>query len=269
MNNNQVSFLNQVKSHPLWICLALLPALTGCATPEQSDPFEGFNRGMFLLNKKADQLVIKPVAQVYDWVLPTPLRIGVANFFDNLSQIPTVINDLLQFNLKRARIDTARFILNSTWGIGGLFDVATKAGLKKREQDFGHTLACWGHCWGLQGSPYLVLPILGPSTVRDTVGRVVTFYMTPYPYFEQLGIEPRVPIRNSLIATQFVSARADLLKSEKILKEVAVDEYIFVREAYLQNRAANTSSFGAGFDPSEQNFTTKPTNLDNLEGPPE
>jgi len=255
-----------------WSWLALLPGLMGCATPKQPDPLEGFNRGMFLINKKLDQVIIKPVSTFYDTVLPTPVKTMVLNFFDNIAHLPTIANDILQWNWPRVRADTARFILNSTWGIGGLFDVATKAGIEKRTQDVGHTLAHWGY----KNSAYLVLPILGPSTIRDTIGRYGTYYMTPYPYFRQLNIEPRARIRNSLFVTQYISTRADMLKAEKIVNEVAVDEYVFVRDAYLQNREGNST--GTGLSPTaDAPMSTGPStgseggggSLEHLQGPPE
>jgi phospholipid-binding lipoprotein MlaA len=130
-----------------------------------NDPYEDYNRHAYKMNKKLDQVIFRPAASLYKAATPTPLRKGINNFFSNLSQIPTVINDVLQGNLPRAGTDVARFAVNTTIGLCGFIDIATCMGLEKNPQDFGLTLAKWGyHC-----SNYVILPILGPSTVRDTI----------------------------------------------------------------------------------------------------
>lgn len=209
------------------IGLLLLAIMTSaCQKPGSRDQLECLNRGIYGFNKNADRVVLKPVARVYEAVIPDPLRRMVSNFFQNLSEIPTVANDLLQGDFAHARADTARFLLNSTWGMGGLFDIAkARTGLEHHPQDFGLTLAKWGY----KNSQYLVLPFFGPSTVRDGIGRAGTLYMSVPWHLKS------VRLRNALWIAQFIDARANLLKVEPALDE-AIDEYIFVRNAYFQYR---------------------------------
>lgn len=217
--------INQKTIKVVGLLLSLI-MLSACQKPQSHDQLECLNRGIYGFNKAADRVVLKPVARVYEAVFPDPIRQMVGNFFQNLHEIPTVANDLLQGEFAYARADTARFLLNTTWGMGGLFDVAhTKGGLKPRRQDFGLTLAKWGY----KDSQYVVLPLLGPSTVRDGVGRVGTYYLSAQAYMHS------VKLRNALLTAQFVDTRAGLLKMEPAIEE-AVDEYVFVRNAYLQHR---------------------------------
>lgn len=191
------------------------------------DPYEDFNRHAFKLNEGLDKAVFKPVATVYKTVLPWPVTKGVNNFFSNLSDVPTVINDLLQAKFYQAASDTWRFVINSTVGILGLIDVASKIGLEKHHQDFGLTLAVWGY----KNSAYLVLPIFGPSTVRDGIAFPVNqSYFNVYPY-----IYP-VTTRNTLYALNLINTRAQLLEVDKLINQAAFDRYTFERNAYLQRR---------------------------------
>jgi phospholipid-binding lipoprotein MlaA len=157
--------------------------------------------------------------------MPTKLKKIVTNFFANLDEIPSLINNLLQGKLKAASDNTARFVVNTTLGVGGLFDVATHGNIPARREDFGKTLAVWGY----KSSNYLVLPILGPSTVRDGIGTVATNYMSIPTY-----LEPRT--RNRYFAARFVHRRDELKETEQFIHSAGVDEYALVRNAYLQRR---------------------------------
>lgn len=200
--------------------------LASCATQDNKDPLEGLNRGIYKFNRAADSAVIKPVAGAYKAVIPTPLRSGVNNFFSNLNDFVTTINDLLQFKPDKAMSDGGRFVINSTFGIAGIFDWASKDGIPKRDQDFGLTLARWG--W--KDSTYLMLPLLGPSTIRDTGGLVVDSVM-----FDP--IERPVPaVRTSLVIVKAIDRRAQYLPGSDLLDEAALDPYIFMRDAYAQRR---------------------------------
>ncbi len=218
--------------------------LSGCATTQHADgvndPLEGYNRVMYGFNDAADRAVIKPAAQVYDAVLPDPIQKGVSNFFRNLNEITVIINDLLQLKFGQAFHDTGRFLLNTTVGVAGVFDVAGHAGYESHNEDFGQTLGYWG----VDTGPYVVLPFFGPRTVRDTVGLVGDYYTDPVTYLEDNGA------RNALIILKAIDYRANLLGAEKILDEATDDEYIFVREAYLQRRQ-NLVYDG---NPPEENF---------------
>jgi phospholipid-binding lipoprotein MlaA len=204
--------------------------LTGCATTQHqskvNDPLEGYNRVMHSFNDTVDKAVIKPIAQGYDFIMPAPLSTGVSNFFSNLNEITVIANDILQFKFTQAFYDTSRFTINSTLGIVGFMDVASDFGYRKNNEDFGQTLGSWG----IGPGPYLVLPFLGPKDIRDTVGLVGDYYTDPMAYVKPSGT--RDPARVLWI----VDGRANLLKAEKILKEAAIDEYVYVRDAYLQRR---------------------------------
>ncbi len=207
------------------ICLILSTQVTFAGST--SDPYEPFNRSMYSLNQGIDKYALKPAATVYQTLLPDFLLKGISNFFSNLGQIPTIGNDLLQAEFYQATGDTWRLLINSTAGILGFFDIASSIGLPRHNQDFGLTLAKWGY----QSSNYLVLPLLGPSTVRDAMGLPVDFnILSIYPY-----IYPSRD-RYSLVGLNMVNQRARLLKFDDILQQAAFDEYTFVRNAYLQRR---------------------------------
>jgi len=192
------------------------------------DPLEGFNRAMFAVNEGLDTVVVKPVAQAYDFVTPLPVRAGVGDFFGNIADVRNVLNNTLQGKLADAGTDLGRLLINSTIGIFGLFDVASELGLEKHDEDFGQTLAVWG--W--DDSSFLFWPIIGPRTVRDTGGWVVDVYTDPTWY----TLNKSVAARNSLVALCFVDVRASLLPSDKVVEEAALDKYAYVRDAYLQRR---------------------------------
>ena len=215
---------------PLGLGLCLL-LLSGCASvpgpPDERDPFESYNRAMYAFNDSVDKAVIRPVAQTYKDYMPNLLQTGISNFFDNLGDLNVMVNNLLQFKIKNAVSDFGRILWNSTVGIFGLIDVASHMGLQKHDEDFGQTFAVWG----IPDGPYIVLPLLGPSTARDTVGWVGDIYVDPLFTLEEDGT-----IYWGLIALRFIETRADLLSASRILEQAAIDPYIFVRDAYLQHR---------------------------------
>ncbi|MDR8017475.1 MlaA family lipoprotein [Ectopseudomonas guguanensis] len=201
--------------------LSLLPAMSQAASEE--DPWEGFNRAMFRFNDTLDTYALKPVAQGYRAVTPQFLEDGVHNVFGNVGDVGNLANNLLQGKLHNAGVDTGRLIFNTTFGLLGFFDVAKHMGLRKNDEDFGQTLGVWG----LDSGPYLVIPFLGPSTVRDATGRVPDSFLTPYPYIDH------VPTRNVTRGVQVVDTRANLLQAERL---ISGDKYVFIRNAYLQSR---------------------------------
>ncbi|VVD27564.1 Phospholipid-binding lipoprotein MlaA [Paraburkholderia dioscoreae] len=209
--------------------VAAVTGLTACATgPDRkaSDPLEPMNRAVFSFNESLDQHVAKPVATGYTKVIPQPLRNAVSNFFSNLGDIGNFANNLLQFKVTAATEDLMRFTFNSTFGLGGLLDWASAAGLPKHHEDFGLTL---GH-YGVPAGPYLVLPLFGPSSARDASGWVVASALTPTAY---LPVEAGAP----LFGLNVVSARADMLGATDLLEQAALDKYSFVRDGYMQRRA--------------------------------
>jgi len=210
-------------------CAAALAMTAGCATgPDANpkDPLEPLNRGVMRVNDEVDKYVLKPVAQAYDFALPSPVQIAVSNFFSNISDVYSAANNLMQGKPTRAVEDSMRVIFNSTLGIGGLIDIATPAGLPKYKEDFGQTLGVWG----VPPGPYLVLPVFGPSSVRDTAGMLVDRVMDPSAY-----VYP-VWVRNSFTGVRLVSTRAQLLGVSNLLEQAALDRYSFLRDAYLQRR---------------------------------
>jgi len=205
----------------------LAVALSGCATSgNQKDPVEGFNRAMFSFNEGLDSVVIKPVAQGYDAVMPSPVRTGVTNFFGNIADFFIGVNNLLQGKPAEAASDIGRVVVNSTIGILGLIDVASEMGMEKHEEDFGQTFGRWG----VGDGAYVVLPVFGPRTVRDTVGLILDSKADP------IGNIDDVSTRNSLLALRIVDTRADLLPADKVIEEAALDKYAYVRDGYLQRR---------------------------------
>jgi phospholipid-binding lipoprotein MlaA len=209
--------------------LIVLALLSGCATGPNAnprDPLEPFNRGVYQLNDAVDRAVLKPVATAYQDVVPSLIRRGVNNFFANLQDAWSFVNNALQFKGESAADSAVRFGVNTFIGLGGVLDVATEMNIEKHTKDFGHTLGYWGVAPG----PYLVLPLLGSSTLRDTVALPVDFQG------DLVGSIEHVPTRNTLIALRLVDDRANLLKASAMLDEVALDKYTFVRDAYLQRR---------------------------------
>ena len=205
----------------------MLGGLTGCATTANNpkDPYEGFNRAMFSVNEGID-VVVKPVAQGYDAVAPLPVKSGIGNFFGNIADVWIALNNLLQGKGEQGVSDIGRVLVNTTIGIGGLFDVASEMGMEKHAEDFGQTLGKWGVSEGA----YLYWPIIGPRTTRDTFGWAVDSYVDPVMRIDD------VPLRNSLAGIRFIDLRASLLPADKVVEQAAFDKYNYIRDAYLQNR---------------------------------
>ncbi len=209
--------------------VAFVMAGTGCATrPDGNprDPFESFNRGVFEFNDGVDRAVFKPAATVYRELTPTLFRAGVANFLGNLDDVWSFVNSALQFKPKAAVNNFMRVNVNTVFGLGGIFDVASEAGLERQREDFGQTL---GH-WGVPSGPYLVLPFLGPYTVRDA------FAIPVDRAGDIVGNLDHAPTRNSIKLIDLLDTRAGLLRAGEALDEVALDKYTFTRDAFLQRR---------------------------------
>ena len=207
--------------------------VSGCATTANNDvdPLEKFNRGVFAFNEGVDKVVVKPVAKTYKAIVPDPVDQGVTNFFSNIGDIVVVANDLLQFKFKQAASDAGRFFLNSTVGLLGFVDVASELGLPKHNEDFGQTLGYWG----VDSGPYLVLPVLGPSSARDAFGWGADSFLDPL--FYATGSPSIIdPAYLGPYAVKGVDTRADLLGAEKILGIAALDKYSYIRDAYLARR---------------------------------
>ncbi|MCP5286895.1 MAG: VacJ family lipoprotein [Burkholderiaceae bacterium] len=192
-----------------------------------ADPFEGFNRGVQSFNDGVDDAVLKPVATAYRNVVPQFARTAVGNFFGNLGDGWSALNHLLQGKLEPALNMTLRMAVNSTFGLGGLLDVASEAGLERQSEDFGQTLGVWGVPQG----PYLVLPLLGPSTLRDATGRIVDMQPETAPRYTH-----DEAVRNGALALNVVDTRASLLGATRLLDDIALDRYSFLRDAYLARR---------------------------------
>ena len=216
------------KSARILLCaaVAFILNITNIAiADENDDPLEPINRVIFEFNEVVDDNILEPVAKGYKYVTPDPVERGISNFFSNLGEINTIANDLLQLKFQQAAKDSLRFVVNSTIGVLGVFDVATTLGLSKNKEDFGQTLGFWG----VPNGPYLVLPFLGPSSFRDAPGAFVDYELSPV---EQLHHEERQALR----LINIIETRAKLLRATKILDTAAKDKYIFIRESYLQKR---------------------------------
>ncbi len=208
-------------------CIATL--LVGCATGPQArkeDPLEPWNRQVYKFNDALDQALLKPVATAYKNVTPQPVRKGVSNFFGNIKDAWSVVNNTLQLKGQNAADSLSRFGINTFLGLGGIFDIASELGIERHTKDFGHTLGYWG----VPSGPYIVLPLLGPSTLRDTAA---------LPVDTQGNLITHIPdndVRNTLIVTGVIDTRAKLLGASAMLEEVALDKYTFTRDTYLQYR---------------------------------
>ncbi len=210
------------------LTLLLAAALTGCASTHANnpaDPLESFNRGVYKFNDTVDKAIAKPIAKGYSAVMPETGKIMVTNFFSNLDDVVVTANDLLQLKFVQGFSDGMRFLVNSTVGVGGLIDVASMR-LEKHDEDFGQTLGYWG----VGNGPYIVLPLLGPSTLRDGAG----LYVDSRP--SKIRRLKNMRARNQLIVTKAINRRAQLLDQEKVLDEAAIDRYEFIRDAYLLRR---------------------------------
>lgn len=212
--------------------LALFALLTGCATvppnagQDPRDPLESFNRQVFAFNEGLDKVVLKPLAQVYDKVLPVPVQDCLSNGFSNLREPSNAFNNLLQGKAAEAVSDVCRFAVNTTVGLLGCFDVASRMGLERHREDFGQTLGKWG----LGQGPFLVLPLFGPSSIRDGAGLGVETVLDVNFWVEN------VSVRNTIFGVRTVNARDELLKSDDLISGAALDKYTFIRDGYLQRR---------------------------------
>jgi phospholipid-binding lipoprotein MlaA len=209
---------------------ALLAMLSGCATTTgpmaKVDPFEPWNRAMYDVNEVVDGKFFKPIAQAYVEYTPKPIQYVIRNVFNNIDDLFSAINGILSGKFDSAGHDLGRVIVNTLAGIGGIFDVASEAGIPRGNLDFGLTFGTWGFPQG----PYLFVPLVGPTTVRDGVGLGVRFWFGP------VGYIPDVPLRNSLYGVGAVDLRAGALETESLLDQAALDRYAFIRRAYLQRR---------------------------------
>lgn len=207
--------------------LALIAALAGCANaPNRHDPLEGFNRAMFTFNDKVDQAALKPAARVYKTVLPNFLQTGIGNFFGNIGDVWTAVNNLLQGKMADGFTDVMRVAVNTTIGLGGVLDIGSEAGMPKHKEDFGQTLGTWG----VGSGPYVVLPLLGSSTMRDTLVLPVDIAGDPW------GYTYPVSLRNTGTFVRIIDQRAVVLDASNLIEEAALDKYEFVRDAFLQRR---------------------------------
>ena len=222
-----------------WLAAAAVLALAqGCATgpnAHRADPLEPFNRTIFSFNDKVDVAVVKPVASAYREVTPKLVRTGVTNFFGNIRDVWSVVNSALQAKPQQALENLFRVTTNTVFGVAGLFDVASELKIPRHSADFGQTL---GH-WGVPAGPYLVLPVLGPSTFRDTVGTVVDFNGNLLTRTSDVGF------RNTVSAVGIVNVRANLLDAGDLLEQAALDKYSFARDVYLQRRSSLSGPVGS------------------------
>ncbi len=215
-----------VRSLILGACFLLLasPALA----ERDPDPWEGWNQRVFTFNQYFDDYLARPVAETYVDVVPRPAQRGVRNFFSNLNDVTVLVNNLLQAKFRDAASDTGRILVNTTIGLGGLLDVASDAGFERNHEDFGQTLGRWG----VGPGPYLVLPFMGPSTVRDAFGFATDIYTGP------VSSPDQVRLRNSLYGMYMLNTRVQALQLDSMMYG---DQYIFMRDAYLQQRAYDVS----------------------------
>ena len=226
-------FSNAVKNIALgahWLGVAaIFGVMAGCASgpgTNPADPFEPFNRSVFRFNDSIDDAVLKPAATAYRNSLPSPVRAGVNNFFGNLGDVWNFANSVLQLRLQASTENFMRFNVNTIFGLGGLLDIATEAGIERHNEDFGQTLGRWG----VPSGPYLVIPLLGPSTVRDASALPIDRYGDPVNYVDN-GI-----VRGSLTVLRIVDTRSNFLRASQLLDDAALDKYSFTRDAHLQRR---------------------------------
>jgi phospholipid-binding lipoprotein MlaA len=250
MNMDPMRMLGKVGA-----CLAVAVLAGGCATPppganaygqEPHDPLEAYNRSMFAFNDALDGALLKPVAQAYKQALPSMVRTGVGNFFNNLWEPWTAFNALLQGKPVAVAETALRFGFNSTFGLGGLIDMAGGIGIERHNEDFGQTLGAWGFGAG----PYVVLPLMGPSSLRDTIG-LATDYRGDLP--QRL---PNLDAVSALSVVRLVNFRASLLGAERVVEEAALDKYSFVRDSYLQRRQNQVYDGDEPPEPSEPQAKT-------------
>lgn len=236
--------------------LAMAAALAGCAVTSHhpQDPFEGFNRAIFSFNDAVDQAALKPAATVYRNTLPMFAQIAVGNFFGNIGDVWTAVNNLLQGQIADGFVDVMRVAVNSTFGVAGLIDIGSEAGMTKHKEDFGQTLAVWG----IGPGPYIVLPFLGSSTMRDSIALPVDIHGDPWRY-----VSP-VYVRNAGSIVRVVDQRSAVLDASNLIEDAALDRYEFVRDAYLQRRASRIEG-GGGRNSKEEATPLQPLLQSNTE----
>jgi phospholipid-binding lipoprotein MlaA len=207
--------------------LAAVALVSGCAaTPSKVDPLEPMNRALYQVHDVLDTNIVKPVAEGYVSVVPQFMRTGFANVFNNIDDLFSAVNGLLQGKLDKAGNDFGRVMINTMFGLGGLIDVAADLDIERGNEDFGQTFAVWGFPQG----PYLFIPLFGPTTFRDGAGVIVRIALGP------VGYVPNVPVRNSIYGVGYVDLRSQALESGSLVDTAALDRYIFIRNAYLQRR---------------------------------
>jgi phospholipid-binding lipoprotein MlaA len=211
-----------------WILVCAAVLICGCASaPGRQDPLEPMNRRIYAFNHAVDRAVLRPVARGYAKVVPGVARRGVTNFFRNIGMIVTIFNDALQLKGEKVPVDMARFATNAVFGLGGLIDVATELDIEYRDEDFGQTLGYWG----VDSGPYLVLPFLGPSSLRDGPALAVDYVVSPFHW----GLEDHHDAGWALFGLNAVNTRANLLTLDNVLAQ-QIDPYAFLRDTYLQRR---------------------------------
>jgi phospholipid-binding lipoprotein MlaA len=216
-----------MKTIPRLLAAGALALLAGCAaTPSKVDPLEPMNRALYKVHDVLDTNIVKPVAEGYVSVVPQFMRTGFANVFNNIDDLFSAVNGLLQGKPDKAGNDLGRVLINTFFGMGGLIDIASDAGIERGNEDFGQTFAVWG----IPQGPYLFIPLFGPTTVRDGAGVIVRIAVGPVGYIHD------VPLRNSIYGVGYVDLRSQVLESGSILDTAALDRYIFIRNAYLQRR---------------------------------
>ena len=246
--------INSIRFNTTAVLMTLVILLTGCATTSNnaqkntSDPLESMNRAVFNFNEMVDNKVMEPVARGYKWVMPDPLELIIGNFFSNLNDVVVTTNAILQLNPEAALASSTRLLINTTFGIFGMIDIASDISavsdinISKRNEDFGQTLGRYG----VSSGPYIVLPFLGPSSLRDTVGIAVdSFFMDPVTQGvtgvfmnNNVAYLNNVAVRMPIASTRTIHNRAQFLDAEKTLEEAALDKYEFMRDAYLQRRTS-------------------------------
>lgn len=220
-----MSYLKRL-AKPAVAIIASACILTGCATKNPNDPFENYNRVMFNINEAFDHTAFKPLAMLYDTVMPNFAQTMVTNFFGNINDVWYAFNNLLQGQGEKGMTDVARVMVNSLFGLGGVIDVASNLNIPKYRADFGQTLGVWG----MEAGPYVVLPLLGPSTLRDTIALPAEWYGDAWSYVNN------VRVRNAGLVVRAVNYRAALLDASSLVDDAALDKYEFMRDAYLQRR---------------------------------
>ena len=214
------------------VLLGFIALLEGCASIEKPDPLEPWNRAVFALNERIDEAVLRPVASVYERVLPAPVQNGVTDFFANSRDLWSATNIVLQGHAKEGGAEFIRFGANTFAGALGVVDVATPLGYSRHDSDFGLTLAHWG----VDPGAYIVLPLFGPFTARDAVALPLDLLASP------LRLLHTVPLRNTLVVTDLVNTRANMLSATDTIDGIALDKYSFVRDAYLQRRRSRVET---------------------------